>query len=204
MTALDKTPIGTSYPQCGPRSGFSVRKLNLRSASGPARFRRRSPTNTARRVVEVSVGPALVLAVLGVPHHPPEPGAEINLSEEKFNTAFSRLQSIGVPMRDDRHSAWVAFRAMRAQYEPPLAGAGSHDRRATERLELLVRGHSAPHPSTAKTTAAAPVTPLLATSRRRAGQPASLDASRGGPVISATRRVDAERLVASTDSPARA
>ena len=61
---------------------------------------------------------------LGIPHHPPEPGAEIILSEEKFNTAFSHLQSIGVPMHDDRESAWVAFRAVRARYEPLLAALG--------------------------------------------------------------------------------
>ncbi len=61
---------------------------------------------------------------LGIPHHPPEPGAEIILSEEKFNTAFSHLQSIGVPMHDDRESAWVAFRALRARYEPLLAALG--------------------------------------------------------------------------------
>lgn len=61
---------------------------------------------------------------LGIPDHPPEPGAEIILSEEKFNTAFSHLQSIGVPMRDDRASAWVAFRALRARYERLLAVLG--------------------------------------------------------------------------------
>jgi hypothetical protein len=37
---------------------------------------------------------------LGIPHHPPEPGAEIILSEEKFIAAFGHLQSIGVPMRE--------------------------------------------------------------------------------------------------------
>ncbi|MGN6167735.1 MAG: hypothetical protein ACTHQQ_06140 [Solirubrobacteraceae bacterium] len=62
--------------------------------------------------------------LLGVLHRPPEPNAEIILSEEKFNTAFSHLQSIGVPMRDDRNSAWVAFRALRARYEPLLAVLG--------------------------------------------------------------------------------
>jgi len=61
---------------------------------------------------------------LGIPHHPPGPGTEIILSEEKFNTAFSHLQSIGVPMHDDRESAWVAFRALRARYEPLLAALG--------------------------------------------------------------------------------
>jgi hypothetical protein len=61
---------------------------------------------------------------LAIPHRPPEPGAEILLSEEKFDEAFSHLQSIGVPMRDDRQAAWVAFRAQRARYEPLLAVLG--------------------------------------------------------------------------------
>jgi hypothetical protein len=61
---------------------------------------------------------------LGIPYHPPGSDAEIVLSEEKFNTAFSHLQSIGIPMRDDRESAWVAFRAVRARYEPLLAALG--------------------------------------------------------------------------------
>jgi hypothetical protein len=61
---------------------------------------------------------------LDIPHRPPEPGAEIVLSEEKFNTAFSHLQSIGVPMRDDPDSAWIAFRAVRARYEPLLVVLG--------------------------------------------------------------------------------
>jgi hypothetical protein len=61
---------------------------------------------------------------LGIPHHPPEPDAEIILSEKKFDTAFSDLQSLGVPMRDDRDAAWLAFRAQRARYEPVLAVLG--------------------------------------------------------------------------------
>jgi hypothetical protein len=61
---------------------------------------------------------------LGIPHRPPEPGAEIALAEEKFDAAFSHLQDLGVPMRDDRDAAWVAFRAMRARYEPLLAVLG--------------------------------------------------------------------------------
>jgi hypothetical protein len=61
---------------------------------------------------------------LGIPHRPPEPGAEIALSEEKFDAAFSHLQDLGVPMRDDRDAAWVAFRATRARYEPLLAVLG--------------------------------------------------------------------------------
>ncbi len=61
---------------------------------------------------------------LAIPHRPPESGAEILLSEEKFNEAFSHLQSVGVPMHDDRHAAWVAFRALRARYEHLLAVLG--------------------------------------------------------------------------------
>jgi hypothetical protein len=61
---------------------------------------------------------------LGIPHRPPEPGAEIILSEAQFNTAFGELQSVGVPMREDRDAAWVAFRALRAGYEPVLAVLG--------------------------------------------------------------------------------
>ncbi|HEY4830911.1 MAG TPA: hypothetical protein VIH85_29360 [Solirubrobacteraceae bacterium] len=61
---------------------------------------------------------------LDIPHHPPAPGAEILLSEEKFNEAFSHLQSIGVPMRADRRAAWVAFGALRARYEPLIAVLG--------------------------------------------------------------------------------
>jgi hypothetical protein len=61
---------------------------------------------------------------LAIPHRPPEPGGEILLSEEKFNEAFRHLQSIGVPMHDDRHAAWVAFRAQRARYEHLLAVLG--------------------------------------------------------------------------------
>jgi hypothetical protein len=55
---------------------------------------------------------------------PAEPGEEIILTEEKFNTAFGHLQTIGVPMRDDRESAWVAFRTLRVRYEPLLAALG--------------------------------------------------------------------------------
>ncbi|HTU84008.1 MAG TPA: hypothetical protein VMF57_00465 [Solirubrobacteraceae bacterium] len=61
---------------------------------------------------------------LGIPHRPPEPGAEIILPKEKFDTAFKELQSVGIPVRDDRDAAWVAFRAQRAKYEPLLAVLG--------------------------------------------------------------------------------
>jgi hypothetical protein len=61
---------------------------------------------------------------LGIPHRPPEPDAEIMLSEEKFDAAFSHLEDIGVPMHDDRASAWAAFRSVRARYEPLVAVLG--------------------------------------------------------------------------------
>lgn len=61
---------------------------------------------------------------LGIPHRPPEPGAEILLSREKFDQAYGELQGIGVPMREDRDAAWTAFRASRARYEPLLAVLG--------------------------------------------------------------------------------
>ncbi len=60
----------------------------------------------------------------GIPHRPPEPGAEIILTKKKFDAAFGHLQSIGVPMRDDRDSSWAAFRAKRARYEHLLAVLG--------------------------------------------------------------------------------
>jgi hypothetical protein len=61
---------------------------------------------------------------LGIPHRPPEPDEQIILSEEKFNTAFNDLRNVGMPMRGDRDSAWVAFRTVRARYEPLLAVLG--------------------------------------------------------------------------------
>jgi hypothetical protein len=61
----------------------------------------------------------------GIPHRPPGREAETVLSDEKFNTAFSHLQSIGVPMLSDRDAAWAAFRARRARYEPLLAVLGA-------------------------------------------------------------------------------
>jgi len=61
---------------------------------------------------------------LGIPHSPPEADATIMLSEQKFNTAFDELQSIGVPVRKHRDGAWAAFRQKRARYEPLLATLG--------------------------------------------------------------------------------
>jgi hypothetical protein len=61
---------------------------------------------------------------LGIPHRPPEPDEQILLSEAKFITAFNDLRNIGMPMRNDCDSDWVAFRAVRARYEPLLAVLG--------------------------------------------------------------------------------
>ncbi len=60
----------------------------------------------------------------GIPHHRPEPDAEIRLSEESFNTACGDLQRLGVPVRDNRHATWLEFRSLRASYEPLLAMIG--------------------------------------------------------------------------------
>ena len=61
---------------------------------------------------------------LGIPHKPPEPNAEIALSQDRFNQAYDELSAVGVPMREDRTAAWSAFRGLRARYEPLLAVLG--------------------------------------------------------------------------------
>jgi len=61
---------------------------------------------------------------LGIPHHPPEPDAEIALPRERFDAAFHELMACGVPMREDRDQAWSDFRLTRARYEPLLAVLG--------------------------------------------------------------------------------
>ncbi len=61
---------------------------------------------------------------LGIPHHPPEPNAEITLSREKFNAAHRQLRERGVPMREELEGAWSDFRSLRARYEPLLAVLG--------------------------------------------------------------------------------
>lgn len=60
----------------------------------------------------------------GVPHQPPEPGAQIALPEEKFDRARRELQELGVPVRADRDQTWSDFRALRARYEALLALIG--------------------------------------------------------------------------------
>lgn len=61
---------------------------------------------------------------LGIPHRPPEPGAEIGVSPDQFDAARSALKAAGVPVRDDRDASWAAFRSLRARYEPLLAVLG--------------------------------------------------------------------------------
>ena len=61
---------------------------------------------------------------LGIPHSPPEPDAEIALSEQKFDQAYAELRDLGVPMRDDQSRSWSEFRSKRARYEPLLAVIG--------------------------------------------------------------------------------
>lgn len=61
---------------------------------------------------------------LGIPHHPPEPDAEITLPRDRFDAALRELRAHGVPMRDDPEKAWSDFRLTRARYEPLLAVIG--------------------------------------------------------------------------------
>ncbi len=61
---------------------------------------------------------------LGIPHRPPEPNAEITLSEAEFDEAYGKLQDVGIPVRDDRLATWLEFRSVRARYEPLLAVLG--------------------------------------------------------------------------------
>ncbi len=61
---------------------------------------------------------------LGIPHRPPEPGADITLSERIFDQARGELRDLGVPVRDDRARSWSEFRSTRARYEPLLAVIG--------------------------------------------------------------------------------
>jgi hypothetical protein len=61
---------------------------------------------------------------LGIPHRPPEPNAEIALSEQRFDQARSELRDLGVPVREDRPRSWSEFRSARARYEPLLAVIG--------------------------------------------------------------------------------
>ena len=61
---------------------------------------------------------------LGIPHRPPEPDADIMLSEQSFDQACDQLRDLGVPVREDRSRSWSEFRSTRARYEPLLAVIG--------------------------------------------------------------------------------
>jgi hypothetical protein len=61
---------------------------------------------------------------LGIPHAPPEAGAEIQLSRGRFDAALDQLAEMGVPVHEDRQHAWHAFRDLRARYEPLIAVLG--------------------------------------------------------------------------------
>ena len=61
---------------------------------------------------------------LGIPHNPPEPEADITLSEQQFDQACGDLRDLGIPMRDDRARSWGEFRSIRARYEPLLTVIG--------------------------------------------------------------------------------
>jgi hypothetical protein len=61
---------------------------------------------------------------LGIPHHPPGPGAEIALPQQRFDQACDELGDLGVPLRVDRARSWSEFQSARARYEPLLAVIG--------------------------------------------------------------------------------
>jgi hypothetical protein len=67
---------------------------------------------------------AAIADFLGIPHHPPEPEAEIALPEQKFDEGCDELRDLGVPLRADRARSWSEFRSARARYEPLLAVIG--------------------------------------------------------------------------------
>jgi hypothetical protein len=67
---------------------------------------------------------AAIADFLGIPHHPPEPDAEIALPERRFDQACDELRDLGVPLYEDRARSWSEFRATRARYEPLLAVIG--------------------------------------------------------------------------------
>jgi hypothetical protein len=67
---------------------------------------------------------AAIADFLGIPHHPPEPDAEILLPQRRFDQACDELRDLGVPLREDRDRSWSEFRSVRARYEPLLAVIG--------------------------------------------------------------------------------
>jgi hypothetical protein len=67
---------------------------------------------------------ASIADFLGIPHHPPEPDAEVTLPKQRFDQGCDELRDLGVPLRDDRARSWSEFRSARARYEPLLAVIG--------------------------------------------------------------------------------
>lgn len=51
------------------------------------------------------------------PHYPEDP---ISVSREEFDTAYERLEEVGVPLKCDRDAAWQAFAGWRVTYDAPL------------------------------------------------------------------------------------
>lgn len=62
---------------------------------------------------------------LGIPRHPPEADADIELSEEQFDRARRELAELDVPIYEDRQRSWREFREIRARYEPLLTVLGA-------------------------------------------------------------------------------
>ncbi len=62
---------------------------------------------------------------LGIAHEPPEPDAEIELPEARFDEAREELTELEVPVYEDRDRSWREFRDIRARYEPLLTVLGA-------------------------------------------------------------------------------
>jgi hypothetical protein len=79
----------------------------------------------SRLCLEAGVSALLAIAdFLGIPHHPPEPEAEIVLPRHLFQAGCDRLAEAGIPLVGDREQAWRDFRRVRSRYEPLLAVLG--------------------------------------------------------------------------------
>jgi hypothetical protein len=84
-----------------------------------------APESRSELCLEAGVRAVISIAdFLGIPHRPPEPGADIRLSAKKFDAARRDLEARGVPVREDIDCSWTGFRALRARYEPLLAVLG--------------------------------------------------------------------------------
>lgn len=82
-------------------------------------------TSRAKLCIDAGVSALVAIAdFLGIPHTPPEPEAEIRLSERDFRHGCEKLSRVGVPLREDAEAAWREFRTVRARYEPLLAVIG--------------------------------------------------------------------------------